>query len=387
MPDSVRRLFHRHILGCDDGGKTYKPSKAHSDPFLRSMALWLLKDYGSALSTLLQMGLGQGRLLEEADELDTYTASPSVFNFYNYLRTHPLIMRRNLASTARDKSMSKIVLAGFSHSNTTNVTDASVTYVEKITPIERRLFFTTAHMHFKNGCPLLALEVLAKLPTVIDFDKMEESVYEPSTINGENSDACIHSGTITNGDISSAAGWSKTLSTGLNDDGAFDKPVSSGVKDTASSIDLNQSALVDTKQTADSFDWGQPVTSKIRFDDEPRIFSLSSDTESDEELTDTKTKQSSSEPNDAKPVNDNVNEKGGDKAIKIDIMAQQYKFIACLKVMMGELSTLATGFEVDGGQLRYQLYIWLEKEVDTLQALCNYGQVDETGPDDGELAY
>ncbi len=44
-----------------------------------------------------------------------------------------------------------------------------------------------------------------------------------------------------------------------------------------------------------------------------------------------------------------------DKAKKsgvLDIMAQQLKFIACLKIMMEELSTLATGFEVDGGVLR-----------------------------------
>ena len=37
----------------------------------------------------------------------------------------------------------------------------------------------------------------------------------------------------------------------------------------------------------------------------------------------------------------------------IDVIAQQLKFIACLKIMMEELSTLATGFEVDGGLLRY----------------------------------
>lgn len=29
-------------------------------------------------------------------------------------------------------------------------------------------------------------------------------------------------------------------------------------------------------------------------------------------------------------------------------MAQQLKFVACLKILMEELSTLATGFEVDG---------------------------------------
>jgi hypothetical protein len=37
------------------------------------------------------------------------------------------------------------------------------------------------------------------------------------------------------------------------------------------------------------------------------------------------------------------------------VIAQQLKFIACLKIMMEELSTLATGFEVDGGLLRYQV--------------------------------
>lgn len=58
--------------------------------------------------------------------------------------------------------------------------------------------------------------------------------------------------------------------------------------------------------------------------------------------------------------------------VPLDIMAQQLKFVACLKILMEELSTLATGFEVDGGQLRYQLYLWLEREVEALRQLCNY---------------
>lgn len=57
-------------------------------------------------------------------------------------------------------------------------------------------------------------------------------------------------------------------------------------------------------------------------------------------------------------------------------MAQQLKFVACLKILMEELSTLATGFEVDGGQLRYQLYVWLEKEVEALRQLCSYSSAD-----------
>lgn len=67
---------------------------------------------------------------------------------------------------------------------------------------------------------------------------------------------------------------------------------------------------------------------------------------------------------------------------QIDIMAQQLKFVACLKIIMEELSTLATGFEVDGGQLRYQLYIWLEREVEALRELCNYTSTEVTDSSD-----
>lgn len=72
--------------------------------------------------------------------------------------------------------------------------------------------------------------------------------------------------------------------------------------------------------------------------------------------------------------------KSSQNGCQMDIMAQQLKFVACLKILMEELSTLATGYEVDGGQLRYQLYLWLEREVDALRQLCNYsaGDVDAT---------
>ena len=73
---------------------------------------------------------------------------------------------------------------------------------------------------------------------------------------------------------------------------------------------------------------------------------------------------------------DDFMEKKGSGTGYLDIMAQQLKFIGCLKIMMEELSTLATGFEVDGGLLRYQLYIWLEREVEALKQLCNYGATD-----------
>lgn len=49
------------------------------------------------------------------------------------------------------------------------------------------------------------------------------------------------------------------------------------------------------------------------------------------------------------PTVNGVSEKGkDDETPSVDIMAQQLKFVACLKILMEELSTLATGFEVDG---------------------------------------
>uniref|UniRef100_A0A914EHD8 Uncharacterized protein n=1 Tax=Acrobeloides nanus TaxID=290746 RepID=A0A914EHD8_9BILA len=64
---------------------------------------------------------------------------------------------------------------------------------------------------------------------------------------------------------------------------------------------------------------------------------------------------------------------------EIDFMSQHLKFIASLRIMVEELSTLASGYEVDGGQLRYELFKWLEKEFGVLRRVCDYktdSQVD-----------
>lgn len=50
---------------------------------------------------------------------------------------------------------------------------------EWITPLERRLYFTTAHAHFLAGCPALALEVLSKLPDHVHHGDVE-GVKKPS---------------------------------------------------------------------------------------------------------------------------------------------------------------------------------------------------------------
>jgi len=45
-----------------------------------------------------------------------WSANPNVFNFYVYLRTHPLLIRQYIASTAQDKKKAHtVVLSGFSY--------------------------------------------------------------------------------------------------------------------------------------------------------------------------------------------------------------------------------------------------------------------------------
>lgn len=43
------------------------------------------------------------------------SANPNVFNFYVYLRTHPLLIRQYLAASYQDKKKHTVVLSGFSY--------------------------------------------------------------------------------------------------------------------------------------------------------------------------------------------------------------------------------------------------------------------------------
>lgn len=61
--------------------------------------------------------------------------NPVVFSFYNYLRTHPLIIRRHFANPEGPTS-------------TVGLT-AEKSGADEINLIERKLFFTTANAHFK----------------------------------------------------------------------------------------------------------------------------------------------------------------------------------------------------------------------------------------------
>lgn len=370
-PPTYKKLIYEEILGCDKNGENQDIERAHPDPFLRSMALWILKDYSGSLGTLLQNEVG---ILHKAyDDEDpsllhnsasNKAANPNVFNFYVYLRTHPLLIRQHIATSALEKKRTQVVLSGFSFGGTgglargdsvigpgqngkssTMTVDKQLHLEDSITPLERQLYFTTAHGHFKAGCPALALEVLSKLPTkVIDTDVIESD-----------------------NDNASVSTDKKDTNMNLIETGIFDWGAPTGTNNNP----LNASS---------SFDWGAPVSKsdddafKIVWDEEEPA----EDEDDDAGLGMNIDKKEATEDNTKATSNISDNNLGDKQVGQLDIMAQQLKFIACLKILMEELSTLATGFEVDGGQLRYQLYVWLEREVEALKQLCNYSNGDNS---------
>ncbi|KAG8301477.1 DmX-like protein 1, partial [Homalodisca vitripennis] len=181
-PPSLKRLLYEEVLGCDAKGENQSQQQAHPDPFLRSMALWILKEYTGSLNTLLQTNVGNMHPLYQDDKQEGSTANPNVFNFYVYLRTHPLVIRQYLAASYQDKKKHTVVLSGFSYgmenSTKQQTSDRQLLLEDSITPLERQLYFTTAHAHFKAGCPALALEVLSKLPNKVLEASVEDSPSE-----------------------------------------------------------------------------------------------------------------------------------------------------------------------------------------------------------------
>ncbi|XP_059222460.1 dmX-like protein 2 [Stomoxys calcitrans] len=333
---TYRKLLTEHVLGSDHDSLKFNIEKAHPDPFLRSMTYWIMKRHQESLNTLLLSGVGQCHAAFKEEDMfkpESQSTNPNVFNFYIYLRTHPLLVRQNLALSAQEKKISHVVLSGFSYSGdvTKNANDKQVQIEDSISSIERQLYFTTAHGHFKAGCPALALEVLNKLPTKVIDSSDTEDIDSPSSIDNE----LIKSGIID---------WEHQTSA--------DKALMSSATD---------------------LDWGSPLALQKK-EDEPFKIEWDEDEDGAQDNVGEMFEKGDIPP--AKVKKDAIIT--ANKITKIDIMAQQLKFVACLKILMEELSTLATGFEVDGGQLRYQLYIWLEKEVEALQQLCNYCKFDSS---------
>uniref|UniRef100_A0A8B9RXX0 Dmx like 1 n=1 Tax=Accipiter nisus TaxID=211598 RepID=A0A8B9RXX0_9AVES len=340
VSSTYKSVLQKRILGSVFPAKE-SSGNMHCDPFLRSMAYWILEDYSKALDTLIKHSV------EDGDGGGLSSCNPAVFNFYNYLRTHPLLLRRHFGSS--DTSSTHICLT------------VENGLADKINLGERRLFFTTAYAHLKAGCPMLALEVLSKMPKVI---KRSKSFCRSPSLMDTSKDFSPSSPLkeLETKEPSSSVDWSQPVLNGL------------GSSSDCSSGKHSSSTL--------SFDWSQP---SVVFQDEH--LKLQSDSDDSEESSlvmkelkplkrTEKLYETSSSYTDSFSVVD-------DKDIlsqSEDVISAQLKFRACLKILTVELRTLSTGYEVDGGKLRYQLYQWLEREVVALQKTCDYSvEVEESG--------
>nr|XP_020496876.1 dmX-like protein 2 isoform X4 [Labrus bergylta] len=318
-------LLYEKVLGCNKDGSGYHCSRLHPDPFLRSIAYWIMKDYTQALDTLLE------RIPKEDDEkpdIMVKSCNPVVFSFYNYLRTHPLIIRRHFANPEGTAA-------------TVGLT-AEKSSADEINLIERKLFFTTANAHFKVGCPVLALEVLSKIPKVTKKSSSSPTSKASSKANLTSSQP-VENGT--QGSVDWGFPSAPAPAWGGND-------------------------------SAGGLDWSQPL---VKVEDDGLKLDWEDDKDEDSEEEDDDDGGLTMKKPEAE-TKDGGTESGGDKLQRensqceseVDVIAEQLKFRACLKILMTELRTLATGFEVDGGKLRFQLYSWLEKEIAAMHTICNY---------------
>uniref|UniRef100_A0A8B9J3P7 Dmx like 1 n=1 Tax=Amazona collaria TaxID=241587 RepID=A0A8B9J3P7_9PSIT len=324
VSSTYKSVLQKRILGSMCPGKE-SLGNMHCDPFLRSMAYWILEDYSKALDTLIKHSVE-----DKGENVVTVSSScnPAVFNFYNYLRTHPLLLRRHFGSS--DTSSTHICLT------------VENGLADKINVGERRLFFTTAYAHLKAGCPMLALEVLSKMPKVIMRSK---SFCRSPSLMDTSKDFSLSSPVkeLETKDKSSSVDWSRPVSTL-------------------------------------SFDWSQP---SVVFQDEPlKLQSDSDGSESEDsslvmkELKPLKKTEKIYEASSSYTESFSVVDDTDILSQSEDIISAQLKFRACLKILTVELRTLSTGYEIDGGKLRYQLYQWLEREVVALQKTCDYSIED-----------
>ncbi|XP_062399694.1 dmX-like protein 1 isoform X3 [Sardina pilchardus] len=352
ISSTYKRILQRHVLGQE------QHMAPHADPFLRSMACWVLDRYSRALDTLLEPPTSPGDQSHSTEHKQGPVAmsqcNPEVFNFYTYLRTHPLLLRRHLGSRERRGGLT-----------------AEGREEDSVTLLERRLFFTAAYAHLQAGCPLLALEVLSRLPRAIKASA-------PAPL-----DASDHQPPAEQASAATEPDWSQPLFNGFGS--ACDSP---------SSLDPSRS------DSALSLDWSQPSASMA---DEPLELKWDSDKDEDEEdeeeeEEDGEKRQAEAAKADeardasgvgafpdpsaasspAHPPSEAVSSPAPLALAGEDILAAQLKFRACLKLLTSELRTLASGCPLDGGRLRQQLAVWLQREVEALEGCCGYSPCPPT---------
>lgn len=419
-----QRLLKEYVLGVS-AGTSQSRLEASSDPFLRSMAHWLLQDYPASLETFLQRPESSNkqqnsRILAATtdDEENSHVLNPAIFNFYYFLRSHPVLIRRDYASQKMslhsEEGSKKSLLSGVGE--------------EPLTPPERNLLFGTAYYHLSHGCPLLALNVLSKLPKDCDLglvvsaasDKRASSSKGKSATNDLNmkltviKENMIQSGTLGD-DFSFGAkdaeteepDWSKPISNKLDDDFDWSKPVSSVYSGGGGGGRFGD----------DDIDWSKPLSTKLELNDgelSPPHFSSSSEEGSETQLDNgVGDSRSGGKSKKTKTLSS--------RGIFILSLGEQLQYNACLSILTEELNTIVIpaccsylwqkkgpchlpllplkkpgkerasltaqfqddAFEKTVLQLRGDLVQWLKEETQAVKDICGF---DKSSKEDEESA-
>ena len=411
-----------------------------------------MKDYNQALETLIFEPTTHDSQERKCNPLAA-SGNPDVFNFYLYLRKHPLIKRRRYMHEHDSKNKIKPAVRNVSSRQKWSIREEEI-IDEPLTPMERQLFFKTAHAHLNSGCPALALQVLMELPATDtaekDGDRHQEGeapVQETSGLVDDVTDDMINTGTLSdfsfsgtytdaNGKAAEEVDWSKPISSKLGSNSSTDidwsKPVSSKLGGN-SSADFDWSQPISSKVGGDSsadfdwsqplasdlgggvsndFDWSKPVSTKLGGDglgnlsngfdwSQPvstKLGGIGLDSMNGTEFnesslslgihaSDEKSKmETTNSVDDAKLQNGEVPVLKSKETRQLDVMAQQMKFSAILKLLINELHGLPSSCEIADEDLRPFFLKWLEKELEVLHKMSDYGSVAEESDEEDEEA-
>ncbi|KAL7077250.1 hypothetical protein ACQ4LE_003475, partial [Meloidogyne hapla] len=180
----LTELLCKEVLGCDvehfrqlikdyESGKTVEPitfPNARGDPFERSMSLWIMNEYVFSAETFLEEANDPKRVKDRETKMERTNSDdtlrhfepsfPDIFNFYSFLRRHPLVIRQ------------KLTRAGIAMTTTEHFLTWTRRIGARLSDSEKRLYLRTANAHLNSGCPLLSLDVLTSLPK--QFEQEEE---------------------------------------------------------------------------------------------------------------------------------------------------------------------------------------------------------------------
>ena len=404
------RFLKGNVIGINTDGKSIL-HESESDPFLRSMGYWLLQDYCSAQETLLQSPDSKICL------------DPKIFNFYFFLRQHPLLLRRDYAGKS-SKQLYQVQppKPGTSHHHLSGVGS------EPLTAVERSLLFNTAYYYLSNGCPLLCLDVLSRLPKTAGLSADEEigamaslsDVDVTTTAKRSDDETMIQSGTLSDMHFGR---HTSTSSSKPQDDGDFDwsKPALSAVDaDMDWSMPLSLQTNLDSKRDEGDIDWSQPMSSRLRMEDDAFELSktLSGHPSFDETLSpaETITPVPSVEEMKFGAANKLGSAQLSNQGLFILSLAEQLQHNACLRILTEELATLhlpacygylwekkrgeclpllpQAKIEQGTGVVQYQkespfekilpmlrtiLLNWLRQEMVAVKQLCGFGEEPAEG--------